>query len=237
MKCSACARTHSIEFAYDEVPEELNSLRYKEESNLKPGGIVRTFTALMALMLLALLPSALSAQQIHNTTDGPCSCTGYYDGTVRLVPVAGIADTPLVSGRISSGWGWRFHPLRHRRLFHFGIDIAAPLGSPIYVAADGVVKQARWNGGYGNWLYVLYGGGVAVSYSHFSKYAAGIAGGVHVRKGQVLGYIGSTGVSTGPHVHVEIVIHGRRVRPNCTCAPRLVPAPKHGRGRGVEVKS
>jgi len=116
-----------------------------------------------------------------------------------------------VKGRISSPYGYRRHPIYKVRKLHTGIDIAAPSGTPMRCAGDGtVVHSARW-GGYGNCIIVDHGGGLATLYGHCSRLA--VTKGQSVTQGQVIGYVGSTGLSTGPHVHFEVRKDGRPVNP------------------------
>ena len=115
------------------------------------------------------------------------------------------------AGRISSGFGSRRHPLLGYRRMHKGMDIAAPYGAPIYAATDGVVAFAGRNRGYGNFVKLNHAGGYGTGYGHMSRIA--VRGGQRVRKGQVIGYIGSTGLSTGPHLHYELYRNGAAVNP------------------------
>jgi len=112
---------------------------------------------------------------------------------------------PTVSGRISSGFGYRNYP---RKGFHYGIDIAVPYGSPIFASASGEVVKVTfgWGGGYGNYLIIYHGGGYSTLYGHCSRII--ISNGQSVKAGQVIAYIGSTGFSTGPHLHFEVRING-----------------------------
>ena len=116
-----------------------------------------------------------------------------------------------VAGRITSRFGSRRHPILGFARFHSGIDFGAAWGSPIAAAADGVVVGAGWSGGYGRQVRVAHDGGVLTTYSHMSGIAA--APGETVRQGQVIGYVGSTGLSTGPHLHFEVRVNGRAVDP------------------------
>jgi murein DD-endopeptidase MepM/ murein hydrolase activator NlpD len=133
------------------------------------------------------------------------------EGRERLAkPFTGRFITP-VSGRISSGYGYRRHPIYKVRKLHTGIDIAASTGTPIRCAGDGiVVHAARW-GGYGNCVIVDHGGGLATLYGHCSR--LGVTTGQNVTQGQVIGYVGSTGVATGPHLHFEVRKDGHPVNP------------------------
>lgn len=116
-----------------------------------------------------------------------------------------------VAGRITSTYGMRMHPLLGFMRMHKGTDIGAPYGSPIYAAVDGVVQFAGRAGGYGNFIKLAHGGGLVTGYGHMSRFAVGQ--GARVRRGQVIGYVGSTGISTGPHLHWEVWKNGRTVNP------------------------
>lgn len=123
-------------------------------------------------------------------------------------------------GRISSRFGWRYHPIFHTRKLHTGVDLAAPYGTPIYAAGDGVIELARWVSGYGRMVEIQHANGYSTRYGHMSRFATIDAPGVHVRQGQIIGYVGSTGVSTGNHVHFEIRINNVPVDPLSVKLPR-----------------
>ncbi len=116
-----------------------------------------------------------------------------------------------VSGPITSPFGWRMHPIHHRMILHEGMDIAANTGTPIKAADAGRVIVAGWEGGYGNYINIDHGGGVSTGYGHCS--AIYVSVGQDVKKGQVIGAVGSTGNSTGPHLHFEVRINGQPVDP------------------------
>ena len=116
-----------------------------------------------------------------------------------------------VPGRITSGFGYRTHPILGYRRFHRGLDIGAAHGTPILAATDGRVARAGWGGGYGNMVQLSHGGGLATRYGHMSRIA--VSSGQSVRQGQVIGYVGSTGLSTGPHLHYELFRNGQLVDP------------------------
>jgi murein DD-endopeptidase MepM/ murein hydrolase activator NlpD len=121
------------------------------------------------------------------------------------------AGLPLASARLTSGFGWRTHPLSGGWRPHSGVDLAAPHGSPIVATAGGVVGTAGWSGGYGLLVAVSHGDGVQTRYGHLSRLA--VAPGQQVAAGQVIGYVGSTGDSTGPHLHYEVRVDGRAIDP------------------------
>lgn len=122
----------------------------------------------------------------------------------------GVLSSP-VAGRMSSGFGMRRHPILGYTRMHAGIDFAARYGSPIYAVTDGVIAFAGRHGGHGNYVRIQHGGGLATGYAHMSRIAA--VSGQRVRRGQVIGYVGSTGLSTGPHLHYELYRNGVTVNP------------------------
>lgn len=125
-------------------------------------------------------------------------------------PVSAAMTWP-VAGHITSYFGYRYHPILHFSRFHAGLDFGASWGSPIVAAADGQVVAAGWSGGYGRQVRIWHGGGLTTSYSHMSGIAA--SPGEFVRAGQLIGYVGSSGLSTGPHLHYEVRRDGVAVNP------------------------
>ncbi len=124
-----------------------------------------------------------------------------------------LLRTPIDGARLTSGFGQRRHPILGYARAHQGVDFGAGHGTPILAAGDGVVVKAQRWGGYGNWLQIRHSGGWDTGYAHLSRYAKGVRPGVKVRQGQVVAYVGSTGMSTGPHLHYEVWQGGRRVNP------------------------
>ncbi|RZA28793.1 MAG: M23 family metallopeptidase, partial [Proteobacteria bacterium] len=108
---------------------------------------------------------------------------------------------PLKDMRMSSGYGMRNHPVLGRRANHKGVDLAAPTGTPVYATADGMVAKAEWFSSYGNYIQIEHGGEMQTRYAHLSAYS--VQAGSRVQKGDLIGYVGSTGRSTGPHLHYE----------------------------------
>ncbi|MDZ4375521.1 MAG: M23 family metallopeptidase [Phenylobacterium sp.] len=138
--------------------------------------------------------------------------TDYFDEQGKNVR-GFLLRTPVDGARMTSGFGKRRHPILGYARAHQGVDFGAGHGTPILAAGDGVVTRAsRW-GGYGNWLQIRHSGGWDTGYAHVSRYAKGVRPGVRVRQGQVVAYVGSTGMSTGPHLHYEVWHKGRRVNP------------------------
>lgn len=117
------------------------------------------------------------------------------------------------NARISSPFGRRRHPIYKDYRVHWGVDYAAPRNTLVYAAGDGVIQVAKYNGGYGNYIKIRHNSEYSTAYGHMQKFAKGIRPGVRVKQGQVIGYVGSTGRSTGPHLHYEVVKNGKRVNP------------------------
>jgi murein DD-endopeptidase MepM/ murein hydrolase activator NlpD len=124
-----------------------------------------------------------------------------------------LLRTPVDGARISSGFGMRMHPILGYSLMHKGVDFAAPIGTPIYAAGDGRVLVAGRNGGYGNYVRIRHNGDYSTAYGHMLRFASGIAPGRRVSQGQVIGYIGTTGRSTGPHLHYEVLRDDAQINP------------------------
>lgn len=131
-----------------------------------------------------------------------------------------LLQTPIDGARISSNYGMRRHPIAGYRRMHQGIDFAAGMGTPVVSAADGVVVEARRWGGYGNWVRIRHANGWETGYAHLSRFARGLRAGQRVSQGQVIAYVGSTGASTGPHLHYELWRNGQRVNPRGARVPQ-----------------
>ena len=123
-------------------------------------------------------------------------------------------------GRLASRFGYRVHPIFKTRRLHTGVDLAAKSGTPIYAAGDGVIEKAQWVSGYGRYTEIRHVNGFETGYGHQTRFAEGIKAGVRVKQGQLIGYVGSTGNSTGPHLHFEIKVNGRFVDPLSVKLPR-----------------
>jgi murein DD-endopeptidase MepM/ murein hydrolase activator NlpD len=136
----------------------------------------------------------------------------YFDEKGQGVRKA-LLRTPVDGARLSSRYGMRRHPIKGYTRMHRGIDFAAPTGTPIFAAGDGVVRVAGRNGGYGKYVRLRHNSTYNTAYAHLSRFAKGLRRGQRVRQGQVIGYVGSTGVSTGPHLHYEILRDGKQINP------------------------
>ena len=135
---------------------------------------------------------------------------GHYDKNGKSVKKA-LMKTPINGARLSSPFGMRKHPIDGYNKMHKGTDFAAPTGTPIMASGDGVIKKAGWCGGGGNCVKIKHNSTYQTVYAHMSKFARGIKSGVRVKQGQTIGYVGSTGKSTGPHLHYEVIVNGKKV--------------------------
>ncbi len=132
-------------------------------------------------------------------------------GPVAQPTVAIPSRVPLANMRMTSDYGMRDHPILGGRRNHKGIDLAAPIGTPVYATADGIVDKAEWFSSYGLYVQIEHGADLETRYAHMSRLA--VASGERVKKGDIIGYVGSTGRSTGPHLHYEVRIDGVAVNP------------------------
>ena len=135
---------------------------------------------------------------------------GHYDKNGKSVKKA-LMKTPINGARLSSPFGMRKHPIDGFNKMHRGTDFAAPMGTPIMASGDGVIKKAGWCGGGGNCVVIKHNSIYQTVYAHMSKFAKSIRSGVRVKQGQVIGYVGSTGKSTGPHLHYEVIVNGEKI--------------------------
>ena len=135
---------------------------------------------------------------------------GHYDKNGKSVKKA-LMKTPINGARLSSSFGMRKHPIDGYNKLHKGTDFAAPLGTPIMASGDGKIIRAKWCGGGGNCIKIKHNSTYSTIYAHMSKFAVGIKNGVRVKQGQIIGYVGSTGKSTGPHLHYEVIKNGKKI--------------------------
>ena len=154
----------------------------------------------------------------------------YYDAGGQSVRKA-LMRTPIDGARLSSRFGKRRHPIKGYTRMHRGVDFAAPRGTPIYAAGDGVVTRGNRHGSYGKYIRIRHNSTYSTAYAHLSRFAKGIGRRKRVRQGQVIGYVGSTGASTGPHLHYEILRDGRQIN------PLAIEMPPGEKLRGAELSA
>jgi murein DD-endopeptidase MepM/ murein hydrolase activator NlpD len=147
------------------------------------------------------------------------SIVDYYDETGKSAKKF-LVRKPVAQGIMRSGFGARNHPLLGYYKMHTGVDWAAPLGTAIYASGNGTVEKVGWESGYGKYVKIRHANGYETAYGHMTAFARSTQPGARVRQGQVIGYVGSTGLSTGPHVHYEILVNGRFVDPLRVKLPR-----------------
>ncbi len=135
---------------------------------------------------------------------------GHYDESGKSIKKA-LMKTPINGARLSSSFGMRKHPIDGYNKMHRGTDFAAPMGTPIMASGDGIVTRARWCGGGGNCIKIRHNSTYQTIYAHMKNFARGIKEGSRVKQGQIIGYVGSTGKSTGPHLHYEVIENGKKI--------------------------
>jgi murein DD-endopeptidase MepM/ murein hydrolase activator NlpD len=165
------------------------------------------------LLFASLQPRGGPAKSFYRFIDPQTNEAGFYDEN-GVTARKDLMRTPIKgSARLSSDFGMRRHPVLGFSKMHKGIDFAAPAGTPVLAAGDAVVVQAGWFSTYGNYVRLDHGGGLETAYAHLSRYARGLKVGDRVAQGDVIAYVGSTGRSTGAHLHYEIMVNGVQVNP------------------------
>ena len=137
---------------------------------------------------------------------------GWYDEQGQSA-VRSLMRTPIKGAKMSSKYGMRKHPITGYNAMHRGVDFRAPMGTPIVAAGSGVVERANWFGNYGRYIRIRHTGRYSTAYAHMTRIADGVTAGARVKQGQVIGYVGSTGRSTGPHLHYEVLVNNKQVNP------------------------
>ncbi len=205
------AYSFDVDFQRDIRPGDRVEVLYEEKINTE-GDFIKT-----GAVLFASLDTRGRSLPIYRyeTLDGE---TDFFDADGKSVRKT-LMVTPIDGARISSGYGMRRHPIQGFNRMHKGLDFAAPTGTPIMAAGNGVIEQAGRNGSYGHYIRIRHPNEYHTAYAHLSRYASGIRSGVRVRQGQVIGYVGSTGASTGPHLHYEVHHRGSHVNPATVKTP------------------
>lgn len=202
---------HRVDFQRDLRPDDRFTVLF-ERFRDDDGDVLRHGRVLQVELVLS---GRRLAWWRHEDADG----VGWYDASGESLRRAFLA-TPLDGARISSGFGMRAHPVLGFTRLHRGTDFAAPSGTPIFAAADGVVTAARTERGYGRIVTLRHGNGTETRYAHLSRFARDLRAGRRVRQGHVIGHVGSTGLSTGPHLHYEVLVNNRYVDPMQIQVPR-----------------
>ncbi len=151
----------------------------------------------------------------YQTADGEVDLYNEKGQSVRKT----LMITPIDGARLSSKYGMRRHPILGYSRMHKGLDFAAPYGTPIMASGDGVVEYAGRNGGYGKYIRIRHANEYKTAFGHMSSFAQGIKNGVRVKQGEIIGYVGSTGISTGPHLHYEVLYREKSINPSSIKTP------------------
>ena len=170
-------------------------------------------------VLFAALTVGGETKKLYRFQSSDDGLVDYYDPDGKSAKKF-LVRKPVLTGVMRSGFGMRGHPVLGFVKMHTGVDWAAPFGTPIYAAGNGVIEKEGWESGYGKYILIRHNNGYETAYGHMSAYARGIEEGGRVRQGQVIGFVGSTGLSTGSHLHFEIRINGRFVDPMRIKLPR-----------------
>lgn len=152
--------------------------------------------------------------------------TAFVHANGQGVAVVDLSKPLMIEAKITSPYGWRIHPVFGDRRFHEGVDFGAPKGTPVVATADGTIEDIGWRGNYGEYIRVRHDGHLETAYAHLAGFARGMQRGTQVKRGEVIGYVGRTGVATGPHLYYEVLIDGKQVDP--MKAPPVVPVTLSG---------
>ncbi len=163
-------------------------------------------------ILYAALNTGNTKREFYRYRTPDDGVTDFYDESGQSAKKF-LIRKPLNGGKFRSGFGMRRHPIHGYAKMHTGVDWAAGRGTPIMAAGNGTIKKAGWSSGYGRRIELRHTNGYTSTYNHMSGFAKGVREGAHVTQGQIIGYVGSTGLSTGPHLHYEVLINGRYVDP------------------------
>jgi murein DD-endopeptidase MepM/ murein hydrolase activator NlpD len=195
---------YDIDFQREVHPGDRFGMLYESFQDER-GADVKT-----GVVLMAEFDGAALSKTFYRYTPSDDGNVDYFDASGQSAKKF-LMKTPINGARLSSGFGNRKHPILGYTKLHKGTDFAAPAGTPIYAAGNGVIKSYGANGSFGNYAKIEHANGYTTAYAHMSRYAKGLKRGSHVRQGQVIGYVGTTGRSTGPHLHYEVHINNKPV--------------------------
>lgn len=200
------AYSYDVDFQRDIQAGDKFEVVYESMRN-EEGRHVRSGNVLYAQLVL----SGVQHRIYYYTDSG--GQPGFYTEDGKSVKRA-LLKTPINGARMTSGFGMRMHPVLGYSKMHRGVDFAAPVGTPIYAAGDGRVAEAGRKGTYGNYLRIRHNGEYSTAYAHLNRFASGLRAGSRVRQGQVVAYVGTTGRSTGPHLHFELIRGNTQINPS-----------------------
>ncbi len=197
--------SYSVDFQRDVKLGDSFRVIYEEMRNPE-GVLVRTGDILYAEMTLSGRTVKIYRHKLSNGDED------FFDERGQTLRRS-LLRTPVNAARITSGFGMRQHPIMGYTKMHRGMDFGAPSGTPIYASGDGVIVEKGWKNGYGNYIRLRHNNTIQTAYAHMKGFASNVQRGSRVRQGQVIGYVGSTGNSTGPHLHYEVLVNGAQVNP------------------------
>ena len=197
--------SYDVDFQWDIQPGDRFEVLYEAVFN-KAGEFVENGPILYAKLEVGEREVELFR---YEPEEGPADYIDAQGASVRKA----LMRTPINGARLSSGYGMRRHPILGYNKKHLGVDFAAPTGTPIYAGGDGTITMIGWHGNFGKYIRVRHNSTYSTGYAHLSGYAKGMKKGKRVRQGQVIAYVGSTGMSTGPHLHYEVMRGNKRINP------------------------
>ena len=203
--------SYDVDFQRRTKPGDSFEVLYAGEDDLTPEG--------KGEVVYAALTVGGEIKRYYRFQSSDDGVVDYYDETGKSAKKF-LVRKPVMAGIMRSGFGFRKHPILGYSKMHTGVDWAAPHGTPIYSSGNGTVEKAGWESGYGKYVRVRHTNGYETAYGHMSAFARNLQPGMRVRQGQVIGYVGSTGLSTGAHLHYEIMVNGRFVDPMRIKLPR-----------------
>jgi murein DD-endopeptidase MepM/ murein hydrolase activator NlpD len=204
--------SYDVDFQHKAQPGDSFDVLYTADEDT-PNTDVKNEVMFAALMVGG------EVRKYYRYQTGDDGIVDYYDETGKSAKKF-LVRKPLATGLMRSGFGARNHPLLGYYKMHTGVDWAAPLGTAIYASGNGVVDKVGWEAGYGKYVRIKHANGYETAYGHMTAFARSTQPGTRVRQGQIIGYVGSTGLSTGPHLHYEILVNGRFVDPLRVRLPR-----------------
>ncbi len=197
----------TVDFRRDVKAGDKFEVRY--ERKLSPSGnVVKTGDVVYAALTLGK-----KKNELYRFKDSSGTIDYYNEQGQAMKKTLDRKPLEFKKARISSNFGRRFHPILKEYRMHSGVDYAAPMNTKVYASGDGTVTAAKWVGGYGNYITIRHNSEYSTGYGHLKSYAKGIRPGIRVKQGQVIAYVGSTGRSTGPHLHFEVIKNGKKVDP------------------------
>ncbi len=199
------AYSYDVDFQRDIHEGDSFEVMYERFDNEK-GDLARAGRLLYASLMIGDKPMPI----YYFERDGD----GEYFTADGVAVRKSLLKTPIDGARITSGYGMRVNPILGYSAMHQGIDFGAPTGTPIFAAGNGVIEEMGWKNGYGKWVKIRHNGTYETGYGHTSRFASGLQKGSKVKQGQVIAYVGTTGNSTGPHLHFEIMVNGQHVNPS-----------------------